>query len=212
MGKTSSQRPNIVWIGVDQMRYDTLGCNGNALCKTPNVDRIASQGICFDRAYCPTTLCTPARASMFTGQYAFHHGMLTNCEFYHTIAPELPDPGMLLHPRLARLGYGLGFAGKWHVGDQEVKRHFDLSVATDTGSRDYSAWCKENGLIDGFVFNDPERSKPFRYHEPPGMTQPQTAILDFPEEHEYNLWMLNNALELLERRTRGAQIPDRRRV
>lgn len=114
-----NKRPNILWIGVDQLRCDTLGCSGNAVCKTPNVDAIAAKGICFDRAYCPTSLCTPARASMFTGQYAFHHGMLTNCEFYHTIAPELPDPDMLLHPRLAHLGYQLGFLGKWHVGTEK---------------------------------------------------------------------------------------------
>lgn len=164
MSKTSSQRPNIVWIGVDQLRYDTLGCNGNALCKTPNVDRIASQGICFDRAYCPTTLCTPARASMFTGQYAFHHGMLTNCEFYHTIAPELPDPGMLLHPRLARLGYGLGFAGKWHVGTEKGPVDYGFEGMNIAGygnilqDPDYKRYLEEANLT--YEIRDPIYANP----------------------------------------------------
>ena len=114
----AADRPNILWIGTDQLRFDALRCNGNAVCQTPTLDRLAAQGVSFTRAYTTCCLCTPARASMFTGRFAFKHGMGSNCDMYHALARELPDPSMLLHPRLARLGYRCGYVGKWHVGTQ----------------------------------------------------------------------------------------------
>lgn len=105
--------PNILWIGVDQMRADSLS---NPVCQTPNLDRLAQGSVSFSRAYSPSSLCTPARASMFTGLYAFKHGMGTNCDMYHALARELPHPEQLLHTRLQNLGYRCGFTGKWHVG------------------------------------------------------------------------------------------------
>lgn len=111
-----SAPPNILWIGVDQMRQDTAGCYGNEICRTPHIDRLAAEGTVFDRAYTTCPLCTPARASMFTGKYAFHHGMGTNCDMYHSLAAELPDPNLLLHRLLLERGYRCGYAGKWHVG------------------------------------------------------------------------------------------------
>lgn len=108
--------PNILWIGVDQLRFDTPGCNGNRVCRTPHIDRLAGEGVRFTRAYTNCCLCTPARASMLTGRFAFRHGMGTNCDLYHSLARELPQPEMLLHRRLQQRGYRCGFVGKWHVG------------------------------------------------------------------------------------------------
>ncbi len=71
---SNNNQPNILWIGVDQMRADALRCNGNPLCQTPTLDQLARDGVNFSRAYSPSSLCTPARASMFTGLYAFNHG------------------------------------------------------------------------------------------------------------------------------------------
>lgn len=119
--------PNILWIGVDQMRYDTPGCNGNVVCRTPHIDRLAREGVNFTRAYTPCCLCSPARASMLTGMYAFRHGMGTNCDLYHALAAELPQPGMLLHPRLTEMGYRCGFAGKWHVGTKKSAADYSFA-------------------------------------------------------------------------------------
>jgi len=113
---SGAAKPNVLWIGVDQMRYDTPGCNGNPVCQTPNIDRLAREGVNFTNAYTTCCMCSPARASMFTGQFAFTHGMGTNCDLYHALASELPHPESLLHHRLIKLGYRCGFAGKWHVG------------------------------------------------------------------------------------------------
>ena len=116
---TRKQKPNILWIGVDQFRYDTVGANGNAICKTPNMDRIAAAGVNFSNAYSPCSLCSPARASMLTGLYAFKHGMGTNCDMYIPLSTELNNPDMLLHKRLQESGYHLGWVGKSHIGTEK---------------------------------------------------------------------------------------------
>jgi len=113
---------NYLWINLDQIRYDTLGCNGSTVCRASTMDRMASEGVRFTRAYTPCSLCTPARASMFTARYAFTHGMGTNCDMYHSLARELPDPQMLLHRRLLDRGVRCAFVGKWHVGIREKCR------------------------------------------------------------------------------------------
>ena len=83
---------------------------------TPNLDELVSKGVSFRRAYATCPLCTPSRASIFTGDYAFTHGMGTNCDMYHALATELPDPTRLLHRDLQSAGFRCGFVGKWHVG------------------------------------------------------------------------------------------------
>ncbi|MBL7005929.1 MAG: sulfatase-like hydrolase/transferase [Spirochaetia bacterium] len=108
--------PNILWIGLDQIRFDTPGVNGNTLCRTPHIDRLAGEGVNFTRAYTTCSLCSPARASMFTGKYAFRHGMGTNCDMYHSLSAELTHPEDLLHLNFQNAGYSAGYAGKWHVG------------------------------------------------------------------------------------------------
>ena len=115
---------NILWIGLDQIRWDSPGFHGNEICRTPNMDRLAEEGIDFTRAYTPCSLCSPARASMLTGKYAFRHGMGTNCDMYHSLAAEIPDPTDFLAGRFRDAGYRLFWFGKWHVG-------------TETGPGDY---------------------------------------------------------------------------
>ena len=62
----------------DDQRYDTLACNGGEVVETPNLDRLAAGGARFTRAYVPTSLCCPARASLYTGLYAHVHGIRNN--------------------------------------------------------------------------------------------------------------------------------------
>ncbi|MGE4610370.1 MAG: sulfatase-like hydrolase/transferase [Paracoccaceae bacterium] len=107
---------NILLIGVDQLRWDAVGPNKTIPTNTPNIDALIAGGVSFSRAYATSPLCTPSRASMFTGDYAFTHGMGTNCDMYHALAKELPNPDRLLHHDLTRAGYRCGFVGKWHVG------------------------------------------------------------------------------------------------
>ena len=112
----SAGRTNIILIQVDQMRYDTPGYAGSSPCMTPNLDTLAAQGCIFTQARTPCSLCSPARASMFTGDYAFTHGMGTNCDMYQVLSAELNAPDRLLHYRLQEEKYRCGYVGKWHVG------------------------------------------------------------------------------------------------
>jgi choline-sulfatase len=140
-----SQQPNILWIGVDQLRYDTPGCNGNKLCQTPNLDRLAAAGVCFDRAYTPSSLCTPARTSMLTGAYAFAHGMITNCDMYHAPVAELPRPETLLHHRLAQAGYSCGWIGKGHIGTHRGPTDYGFDGFSPPG---YGDIRRDPGFLD----------------------------------------------------------------
>lgn len=85
-----------------------------------------------------------------------------------------------------------------------VENSFDRVVAADEGFQDYMTWCNDQGIPNGFLFRDPERGRPFRFHEAPHMVQPHTAPLDIPPEMEHNRWMLNEALGLL-----GSRDPNR---
>src|SRR6476660_3997231 len=71
-------RPNIVFILMDDLRFDELGCTGHPFVKTPNIDRLAREGAIFRNAFATTPLCSPSRACFFTGLYAHAHGITDN--------------------------------------------------------------------------------------------------------------------------------------
>ncbi|MEE8590852.1 MAG: sulfatase-like hydrolase/transferase, partial [Spirochaetia bacterium] len=73
-GRTAEQ-PNILILMTDQQRYDSLGCYGVDWVKTPNLDRLASEGVVFDNYYATNSICTPSRASLFTGKHLPGHGV-----------------------------------------------------------------------------------------------------------------------------------------
>jgi choline-sulfatase len=69
---------NILFITVDQLRYDSLGCTGHPLIRTPNIDKMASEGVLFDSAYVQSAVCAPSRACMYTGRYMHNHRVRFN--------------------------------------------------------------------------------------------------------------------------------------
>ena len=68
----------ILFITTDQQRYDSLGCNGGTIARTPVVDGLAARGVRYERAYNQNTVCMPARSTMLTGQYVRTHGVIAN--------------------------------------------------------------------------------------------------------------------------------------
>ena len=78
MTYAAPRRRNILFITTDQQRYDSLGCNGGMVARTPVVDRWAAEGINYRRAYNQNTVCMPARSTMLTGQYVRTHGVVAN--------------------------------------------------------------------------------------------------------------------------------------
>src|SRR4051794_11255309 len=75
---TKARRPSILLIIPDQMRGQALGCMGNSEVRTPNLDKLASQGVLFRNTFANTPVCCPARAIMLTGKYAHRNGMVAN--------------------------------------------------------------------------------------------------------------------------------------
>src|SRR3954470_10211026 len=105
---TRGRRPSILLILPDQMRGQALGCMGDPDVRTPNLDRLASQGVLFRRTFANTPVCCPARANMLTGKYAHKNGMVAN-------DLRLRETEVTIAEILARAGYRTGFIGKWHL-------------------------------------------------------------------------------------------------
>jgi len=104
----SQERPNILIIYPDQMRADAMSCAGNPCIQTPNLDRLAAEGVRFENAFISFPLCCPFRASLMTGKYAHSNGMYAN----HYPIPLDQD---FLAETLKQNGYQTGYVGKWHL-------------------------------------------------------------------------------------------------
>lgn len=111
------QRPNIVVVLVDDMRWDEFGAAGHAYIQTPNIDRLASEGVMFTNAFATTPLCSPSRACFLTGQYAHANGITDNT------ARDAQSHALMTFPRaLDSVGYETAFLGKWHMGNDDTRR------------------------------------------------------------------------------------------
>lgn len=99
-------RTNILLITTDQQHFDALGVKDPKL-NTPNLDRLCREGTRFERAYCPSPVCTPSRASIITGQYPSHHGAWT-------IGVKLPEDVPTVGAHLMEGGYSTALIGKAH--------------------------------------------------------------------------------------------------
>lgn len=159
-GQTSGKPRNILFLMTDQQRTDTLGCYGNTTGHTPHLDALAARGTTFDRAYTPTAICTPARASLLTGLQPFEHGLLANYEWNSGHREELPEGSPTFSAALAGQGYRLGHVGKWHVGRHRGPEFYGfagehlpgaLNVFDDPG---YTRWLAGNGFPE-FHISDP---------------------------------------------------------
>ncbi len=117
-GQSLSGQPNIVFIIADDIGWNDVGCYVNDVVKTPNMDRIASQGLMFTNAYLTTSSCSPSRTSIISGRYPHNTGSAE----LHTSLPE--DVG-IFPDKLQEAGYFTGQAGKWHMG-KAPRRGFDV--------------------------------------------------------------------------------------
>jgi N-acetylglucosamine-6-sulfatase len=124
MHMRANERPNIIFFLIDDQRYDHLSMLGHPFIQTPHIDALAEKAVYFDHAFVTTSLCSPSRASMVTGQYAHTHNVIDN-------DTDL-DPRTPTYPReLKKAGYHTGFVGKWHMGHgtDERRQGFDYWVS-----------------------------------------------------------------------------------
>ncbi len=154
--------PNVLVILADDCSFSDLSIYGGRNAKTPNIDRLASQGLTFDKAYVSAAMCQPCRAEFFTGQFPLRNG----CAWNHSACrPETRSLPQYLKP----FGYRTGIAGKVHVQPQdcfpfEKVRGFDQSATREPtqthdlkGVRDFltrdksQPFCLVIGLVEPHV-------------------------------------------------------------
>ena len=113
------KNPNILLIHADQHRYDCLGAYGNTDIKTPNIDRLARDGVLFANSFCPHPVCTPSRYSLLTSLYIHQHLGLTNESTLPRGIPTLPR-------MLNEGGYTTAAVGKMHFTPTYLDVGFDI--------------------------------------------------------------------------------------
>lgn len=222
-----AQRPNILLITSDQQHWNTLGVT-NPRIHTPALDRLAREGVRFDRAYCANPVCSPSRSSIITGLYpAWHHcwtigvklpedvptvgGMLAGGGYqtaligkahFQPLASTPESTSLECHPVLRDLAFWREFHGPWY-GFQHVevaRNHADEHLA----GQHYAIWMEERGLAnwrDYFQEWPPTRDR--RGSRPYWMSSRHSWSL--PEEYHYTTWTGERTVAAIERSVAGGQ-------
>ncbi|MGH9657528.1 MAG: sulfatase-like hydrolase/transferase [Bryobacteraceae bacterium] len=173
------RRPNIVLIYCDDLGWGDLGCYGNRIIQTPNLDRLAARGTRFTDFHSTSPVCSPARAAVLTGHYPQRYGI------HHADLPEslprygLPETCVTVAEALQRAGYATAHIGKWHVGEPPnfpaPRRHGFEFFAGCFGGRPSSPWGRYARSMDPEVIVNEQRPVVFKGH----VTEVQTqAALD----------------------------------
>jgi arylsulfatase A-like enzyme len=149
---TAPSRPNVLFILCDDIRWDAMSCAGHPDLHTPNIDRIANEGVRFLNSFCTTSLCSPSRASIMSGVYAHSHKVLNNFTEFPNDLHSFPR---VLHDA----GYATAYLGKWHMGeDNDQKRPgFDYWVSHKGQGKyvgtEFNLDDKERKVIPGYYTN-----------------------------------------------------------
>ena len=139
-------KKNIIFILTDDQRFDELGFV-NPVLDTPNMDRLAQDGVHFKNTFVTTSLCSPSRATILTGQYMHSHGVVDN--------NKPGNEGAIYFPSyLQKAGYETAFIGKWHMGGHgdDPQPGFDYWLSFE-GQGDYYPKKKRNGKMSQFNIN-----------------------------------------------------------
>jgi N-acetylglucosamine-6-sulfatase len=146
----SPQRPNIVFVLVDDLRWDELGCSGHPFAQTPNIDRLAREGAMFQNAFAVTPLCSPSRATFLTGLYP-HTNKITDNVDRSPVSHRLTTWPRLLHDS----GYETAFIGKWHMGvDDSPRPGFNHWISFPGQGESIDPLLNENGKsarVKGYI-------------------------------------------------------------
>ena len=174
-----AEPPNILFMLVDDMRWDEFGAAGHPFVETPNIDRLAREGALFVNAFTTTPLCSPARASFLTGQYAHANGIIDNTERGPT------SHSMRTFPRdLHDAGYETAFVGKWHMGRDDSQRPgFDYWVTMQG----------QGSLVDPEIIENDERAV-VEGHVTEIFTERAIGFLEKEREQPFLLYLAYKAL------------------
>jgi arylsulfatase A-like enzyme len=116
------RRPNIIFILADDLGYGDVGCYGQKLVQTPNIDRLAAEGMKFTQCYAGGAVCAPSRSCLMTGRHMGHTRVRWNADGYTEGRILLPDD-ITVAEVLKKTGYATGAVGKWGLGEPETTGH-----------------------------------------------------------------------------------------
>ncbi|MBU4367026.1 MAG: sulfatase-like hydrolase/transferase [Verrucomicrobia bacterium] len=155
--------PNIIFLFSDQQRWDTCGCYGQPLNTTPNLDRMAKEGVLFENAFTCQPVCGPARACIQTGKYATE----VECHTNHRMLP-LNEKTIAHH--LSKNGYDTAYIGKWHLasrGPHDGRDDFIIKPVPPERRGGYDFWLASDTLeftshsYDGHMFDTAGNKRQF---------------------------------------------------
>lgn len=171
-------RPNIVFILVDDFRYNALGCMGDKIVQTPNIDRLAKEGVLFKNMFVTTSICAVSRATYLTGQWMRRHGIEDFATGISDAAWKDTYPG-----QLRATGFHLGFIGKYGVGSAQVTKERGTS---------FDFWRGEPGQAGRFFI---EPNDPTRTHKTAKMGNDALSFLtSAPKDKAFSLSISFNAV------------------
>jgi len=156
----AAKRPNIVMFLTDDQGYGDIGCHGNDLLKTPNIDGLARDGVEFTN-FCVYPVCSPTRAGLMTGRYCYRTGVT---DTYLGRSMMYPDE-FTIAEALKGAGYRNGIFGKWHLGDnyplRSIDQGFDESLICRGGGLAQPSGPPDNGYFDPILEHNgmPAKSK-----------------------------------------------------
>jgi len=189
-GKQQENRPpNVIVLLADDMGYGDLGCYGHPTIRTPNLDRMAAEGIRLTSFYMGASICTPSRAALLTGRYPLRTGLP------NVLLPEsnhgLPVDEITLGEALKEAGYRTMYIGKWHLGDRE--QYHPLRHGFD----DYYGLLYSNDMMPPWVDTQKPLALFHGYEEMEYPVQQQTLTeryttwgMDFIRQHKDGPFLL----------------------
>jgi arylsulfatase A-like enzyme len=191
----ADRRPNILFLVADEFRHDCLGAAAHPIVKTPNLDALARAGMRLSRAYVAAPVCSPSRATLFTGRYPQVHGVTTNNMPFAPGEVVLPD---ILHAH----GYTTGIVGKLHLQNYEGWFDYDR-IDTEGNSAAYRAFLKAAGrALDG----PPNTAAVPGSLVKPGKTPLRVGTSVLPEDVFPEAWEADQAIDFI-RRQQGRDKP-----
>jgi len=172
---------NLLFIFADQLRGQDVGCAGNAAVATPNIDRIAREGVRVRNAVSSYPVCSPYRASLLTGNHVFRNGMYFN-------DVRMPEHNLCAGAIYADAGYATGYIGKWHL-DGQNRLGFTPQGWRRRGF-DYWAACNcAHDYFHAFYYRDSPEPIPIEGWEPEGYTDLATSFLRERAEDPFCLFL-----------------------
>jgi choline-sulfatase len=175
-----TKRPNFVVVMTDQQRMDSLTCYGNTFTVTPQTDAMAKAGMCFDTALTPWPVCTPARATLWTGTYPSRHKVIDNLYGVDNAFATHSAVRETVFDHLHAAGYRTAHFGKWHLGEAQPPffDHWEESFNSRRGH-----WI--DGRIDGEYRPDRATDAATRWiAAQAGAEAPFALVLSFYPPHD----------------------------